>query len=110
MTIIIDENVIGLWYISLNENLDYLGCLTGGEKIQIKYRFRYYDNKDHNPFSEKDEKNWYNGTFANNDKEAAIKKMREVVKAICDIGKHKYTELLMENGDVDKFLVMLISF
>lgn len=58
MSIILDEGTIGIWFVQLTDESDWLLHLGEKEDVfEITYRFRYYvDDKIHDS---NDKKNWY---------------------------------------------------
>lgn len=106
MTIRLDEKTIGIWYIKLSPGSDYLASMRddGDGKMRLDYRFRYY--KDANAFDSEDEKSWYTGTTKST-REEALESIRRIISVMETISGNRGAELLIENGDVQKFLVEL---
>lgn len=100
----IDENTVGIWFVSVSDTQDWLGTLVdlGNGQLKIEYRHRYYDEKDPNndAFSGKDRKSWYSAQ-TKMPREEAIEVMRLLVRVM----PGKSYELLMgPDRNVDEFL------
>jgi len=84
MSIILDENLIAIWYASLDEESDYLQSLSRTDNgWDLTYRFRYYNSPD--PWDKEDTKNWYSGKLSNKDKTESevietLSKVFEIIK------------------------------
>lgn len=82
------DNTIGVWFAVLPNNsgdwMAHLETLPDG-KLQMKYRFRYYDKEDpdNDPFSGKDRKVWMKGVTDKTEEEAidAIHLMMKMMTA-----------------------------
>lgn len=76
MSIIFDENTVGVWYVAFPGKDWMAGVTREGDGFLLQYRFRYYhDPLD--PWDGKDEKSWYSGTLTGA-REVVIDKMREM--------------------------------
>ena len=106
MTMTLDENTVGIWYISLSEDEDWLMTVNQTkDEYTMKYRFRYYE--DDSCFDSNDRKSWYSGVMPK-DKitlEELIEKMRVTVTMMGKMrGVEDYYELLMGDGNLKQFM------
>jgi hypothetical protein len=105
--VILDANVIGMWYIQISPTSDWFGSLrkTDDDIITLEYRFRYYDEDDpgNDPFSDKDTKNWYTLTTSV-PPGVAICGVRMISATITHATGNKLHEILMHDGDVERFI------
>jgi hypothetical protein len=73
MSIEIDENIMGIWYVKLSSDLDLmLALLRDGKGYKIKGRTRQYDSPT-DPWDGKDRKRWFGGSFVAADDDTALK-------------------------------------
>jgi hypothetical protein len=102
--ITIDENIVGIWYVSTLPNQDWMAGLSELEaekKYKLVYRFRYY--KDDKVFESKDTKSWYEGAVTGT-RHYCIAAIRMVAKGLDAAGQNKGVyELLNDDGDMKKF-------
>lgn len=105
----ITENTVGLWYMSLTDTSDWLCCVNkmSDKEYSIRYRFRYY--KDDNAHNSEDVKNWYSVIVKEDSFEKMIEQMRKVATLLGETADTEYDEILMQNGDVDQFMLDLMS-
>jgi len=88
MTIALTENVLGIWFVNLTEDSDWMCALTDADdKWLIEYRFRYYCDDSGDAFDTDDEKNWYTATLdkADTSRETVLRKQTLVYKALRDM-------------------------
>lgn len=111
MSIQVTEDTIGIWYSTIRANdgdgdlLAHLRHLQDG-KIELTLRFRKYDKEDpdNDPFSDKDEKEWY--VFVTDQpKVVAIQQVRATARRT---GNEVY-ELLMQDKNVEQFMDELLK-
>lgn len=113
MTMLINENTIGIWYIHISSNLDWMGYLySDDDKIKMAYRFRHYDetDPDNDAHSGKDRKSWTYGELTNAATvENAIEFMRSAARHLESLsGKLGMSEeVLMTEAGVDDFMKRL---
>lgn len=117
MSMVIDEQTIGLWfqpYMHDDQEGDWLASARKTEKDgkdvwELTYRFRYY--LDAYAHDSKDTKSWYHGFIDMNDTPAD--KLIEQIRTVCtEIGKtdqmhRSFSEILMDENGVDSFLERL---
>ena len=110
MTIAIDENLVGMWYHTINADEyvvgDWLGSLARIEgeddRFLLSYRFRYYEDDKTNEESE-DTKSWYEGILKTHDVDEAITQVRTIVNHFAGMVNAEVTEILVEDGNIEKF-------
>lgn len=84
MSIVIDENLIGVWYAQTGEMQDYLMAVNRcPEGLSIVYRLRQYASLD--PWDEKDTSKWRRMVTADKDEDKAIDTVREMMQAILQL-------------------------
>jgi len=106
----VDENIIGIWFIALDNESDWLASMSKvKDGIKVNYRFRYYNSEDPHPFSGKDKKNFYS-FVAPDDKKKAIKVMRAMAHALNEKGGlEKEPHEIINTGDLDEFIEELVK-
>lgn len=106
------EKLIGMWYVQLTPTSDYMAGLsweseesikTGQGNAKLTYRFRYYDEKNGDPFTGNDKKNWYAGTIAVTDKKDTLKKVQEVISIIA-VAKQTTVDEILNTGGVEQLI------
>lgn len=112
MTIVIDDNLIGIWYTMTGEKDDYLLSLSrrpeGG--LQMCGRTRTYVSDD--PWEENDKKNWHTFITKESDEEKAADVCREMVVGVSRIAvatkrlrePAKIWELMKGKSTLEEFL------
>ena len=78
MSIVIDENILAIWYVCLAEDFDVMFALMrdGEGGYKGNGRTRAYNSKE-DPWDEKDRKLWFGGPIAAPDDDSAVAKTRE---------------------------------
>jgi hypothetical protein len=103
-TVEITDHLVGMWYLPLTDDSDWLCGLTELEsekRYQMKFRFRYY--KDDKAFDSKDERSSY-VTTADCTKAYALATVRHLGNEMLAHGaRGPLDELLMVNGDTRRF-------
>jgi len=89
---VIDKNLIGLWFFGIDDGSDWMGSLSRREdgRLVLDYRFRYGRAED-SPWLFKDKKNWY--TMLLNEKtslERALEISRSLAKLLSTAAKYKH--------------------
>ena len=100
--IIMDEKLVGLWYMQTTEEQDWLLGIREVEpdkKYEVVYRFRYYE--DESVFNSDDRKSWYEGTVSDTRKNVIIK-IREMAKIMNSAAVGKLYEYINDKG-IDDF-------
>ena len=110
MSIELTERTVGIWFMRVNEAVDFMAGLESmpdGE-FKIDYRFRYYDPAVGDPFSpeNKDEKHWYT-VKAKRSRINMIRSVQLLVSRLEAKTGHQCTEILMKNGEVSQFMAEL---
>ena len=101
----LNERVIGMWYIQLTPDQDFLSSLFTTEEGELKgvYRFRYY--KDDKTFHSDDQKNWYSMTITDDTISESVEKFRLVFNKLRHMsGTDEAYEILMDENGVDDFM------
>jgi hypothetical protein len=104
MSIILDEQIVAIWFLATMEGQDWL-CglreLIPDEKYSLTYRFRYY--KDEKAFDSQDEKNWYEAEISGTRNYALliVRDLAKQMKAASMYGEPLYE--FVNNGDFDDF-------
>jgi len=84
MSIVIDDNIVGMWYAVTGEMDDFMMAVSRcDEGLQIIYRHRYYASLD--PWDEKDRKSWHRMITSQKDEAKAIETAREMVGGVVAI-------------------------
>lgn len=110
MSISIDENTIGLWFVNI-PNGDILTTLSrtpDDNNLEIMWRFRYY--RDEKAWDSKDKKHWYRAVGPRQKQEEVISHIRMVCQASAlRAGSHAedYYELLRGSMSVREFMELL---
>lgn len=103
MSIEVTERTVGMWFMNLADDVDFLGGLsTTDAGFKFVYRFRYY--ADPEPWSDDDKKNWYQMNITNRSKTETIQKIQALIHALEERTGRQCDELLMRNGDTQAFL------
>jgi hypothetical protein len=111
MTIELSEKTIGVWYMQVTQDSDFLGAATEvDDGFEITYRFRYY--KDDKTFGSDDRKNWYEWKTSES-KEKVIEIMRGVITRMRqkdgNIPVSDCHELLMNEDGIEEFMEVFTS-
>jgi len=77
MSIVIDENTLGIWYVHLADDLDLMIALMrdGEGGYKVSGRTRQYASPD-DPWDDKDIKRWFSGGIQAGDDADAVAKSR----------------------------------
>ena len=108
MSIDLTDRTIGLWFVQLNKESDWLGSIWAtDEGYGLTYRFRYY--VDDKTFDSKDTKNWYSAEISKDHttEDEIVSHMREVVKLLWVSSGGKRYEIMMGSGGVDELMAEL---
>jgi hypothetical protein len=83
MSIVLDENILGIWYCQLADDYDIMWSLRripeGGYKAVGRTR-KYYTPDD--PWDDKDTKRWFEGPVPGDNDDAAVERSRDFVMKI----------------------------
>lgn len=107
MSMVLDENVIGIWFVNLSSMSDWLGTISLDDNgdYELIYRFRYYvDDKAHDSA---DRKNWTKAIIAKRfgGVTKVIDHMRSVVQQLAKLaGDVSFHEILMTDEGLDDFM------
>lgn len=105
MTIKFDENTVGIWYVQLSDDSDWLASVWMDDgKGKLCYRFRYY--KDDKVFESEDRKNWYD--LETGDTEKLIETVRMLAAGMATGSGVEVYELMM--SDFDSFADFRAAF
>lgn len=109
MTIEITKDTIGIWYMKIGDDQDWMAGLTKVEDgLKLQYRFRYY--KDDKVWDSKDEKRWYEGVL-HHPLETVLPVIRALVRHMReldgDIPEEDCYELMMGDTGLDIFMTRL---
>lgn len=110
MTIEITEHTIGMWFLPLSDDSDYLAALElTPQGVKLTYRFRYHGEVT-NPWApnSNDRKSWYSGVSRTTPEEA-IATVRALIAVLESSSGRQSYELLMHDGDVDRFTAELYA-
>lgn len=111
MSIVIDENIVGIWYAVTGEMDDFMLAISKSpEGIELVYRHRYYASKE-DPWDENDKKSWYRMVTPKKDEQKAIETAREMLSGVVGIamkmkrlpGNGVIYELLRGDSTVEEF-------
>lgn len=107
MSLEIGERTIGMWSVELGHGnwLAHL-ALTGDGKLELTYRFRWY-NDDLIGRDSKDERNFYHAVLRNTSVPEAIAKLREVFETMRDSAHGRGWELLKGERSIEEFASLL---
>jgi hypothetical protein len=95
---VIDEKIVGIWYVRLTETSEWMAALrelVADEKYELVGRFRYY--KDDQVFDSKDEKSWFRGT-ATGTRNYCILGLRETAKSLEALSGRESYEIVNDHG------------
>lgn len=102
MSILVDENLLAIWFMGCGDEFDVLFSLSKNsdkkDHLTITYRFRYY--VDDKVFDSKDIKNWYKVTIAPR-KNSTLKKM--IAEATSVVENLIVAMGLNYNGEIETF-------
>lgn len=108
--IIVDENLIGLWFLPLDKTTDYLCALQRLEdgRFEINYRVRCYDPVDpgNDAHSGRDRKKWWRARGTGTAAEF-LAKVRRIVKTLAYYCGEEASEILMGAGGPEEFCATL---
>jgi len=78
MSIVIDDNILGIWYSTLGPTEDYLMAISRHEGgIKFVYRVRHYNSDSIDPLDDQDDKTWAEFGTNDPDEQKAISAARE---------------------------------
>lgn len=108
MTIEVDENLVGVWFIDLPKHDDWMAGVSelGPNKFKLTWRMRYADPLEPgaNPWENIDRKSWHSGVFTGTRAEA-VDKMMLMGHMLALAANTKLDYVLMNDArDVGKFL------
>lgn len=112
MSIVIDENIIAIWFCDLGPDEDYMMSLSRHEGgIRFIYRVRHHHPDSKDPFDGKDGKDWSAFETGNPDEAKAIDAARSMVKGLVGVAAsmgrvtlpHKIFELVRGASTVEEF-------
>ena len=118
MSIVIDDNILAIWYSTLGETEDYLMAISRHEGgIKFVYRVRHYNSDDIDPLDDKDDKTWAEFGTNDPDEQKAIGAAREMVKGLIGLAAglgrvrlpHKIYELVRGDDSVEQFAKKLMA-
>ena len=93
MSILLDEKVIGVWYLEPDPNMNVLMSahhVEDSTDIIFYRRYRYYDgDQDKDAFDDGDTKEWYSNQVKGIDAEKAISLSRTIMEAMLTMGTNK---------------------
>ena len=109
MTIESTKDTIGIWYIKIGDDQDWMAGLTKVEDgLMLQYRFRHY--KDDKVWDSKDEKSWYEGVL-HHPLETVLPVIRALVEHMREldgeIPEEDCYELMMGDSGLDIFMTRL---
>jgi hypothetical protein len=116
MSIVLDENIVGIWYALTGEKDDFMLAISKcAEGLELVYRHRYYASDD--PWDERDKKSWYRMVTKKNDVQHAIETAREMVQGVAMIAVKmgrlmppaQVFELVRGDKSVEDFAEVLMS-
>ena len=109
MTIKLDNDTIGVWFLRVAHDQDFTGALAPVESgLELTYRFRYYRGDQSKQFEEsEDVLNFYKVTMPGHDRDQGIAKVREILNMLLE--KRGHPELgpiyeVINDGDMDAFI------
>ena len=117
MSIVVDENLIGVWYAVTGESQDYMMAITRcDEGIALTYRVRDYASKE-DPWDGRDRKKWTRMVTPNTDEELAIDTARTMMTGLIQLSLNmgmidppgRIYELIRENKTPEEFGRWLMS-
>lgn len=103
MSMDLSENTVGVWFIALTSEQDFLLTITDlcDGKFDITYRFRYYNGPD--AWDNADVKHWYT-MIAPDTREGVIGVVKAMVSALAAKAKTEIVYEIINNGDFDNFM------
>lgn len=109
MTMIINEQTIGMWNVALGERGNWLAHLARDDKgIVLTYRFRWY--RDDKTYDSGDKKNWYRAESKTMNASQGIEVMRRTFNEIMAASaRNKGWELLRGERSMDDFMTELFK-
>jgi hypothetical protein len=111
MSIVIDENIVGIWYAMTGEMEDFMLAISKcPDGLEMVYRHRYYASKE-DPWDENDKKSWYRMVAGQQDEQKAIDTARDMLAGVVAIamkmkriqGNGVIYELLRGDATVEEF-------
>jgi hypothetical protein len=117
MSIVIDENIVGIWYAMTGDMEDFMLAISRcPDGLELVYRHRYYASKE-DPWDEKDRKSWYRMVTSQPDEQKAVETARQMLIGVVMIaqkmgkvtGKPEIFELVRGDASVEKFADALRS-
>jgi hypothetical protein len=123
MTMVIDEKTLGIWFVPIKPNAmssgegDWLGSLRKeDDHYEMKFRYRWYDPAQPDPWAGGDRKTWYNVRLNHTNPDDAIMSARLMVKVVLDAQSYggvtdlpESTELLMDERGHENLLERLLE-
>ena len=105
MSIVIDETLVGMWYILFATGNDWLGAVSrcGDGTYELNYRHRYYRD-DLTTSDSQDVKHWYTVKTEGGNDEQVITWVRTTTQTLAEALGTEVTEILVHDGDVEAFL------
>lgn len=95
----LSDKIVAIWFLQLDEEADFMGCLEREEEdyFTLSFRFRYYvvEGPD---FSGWDEKNWYKGDY-HGTKEKAIEAVEVAIKNLEKTTGNKADRIMASTGE-----------
>jgi len=103
MTIELSERTVGIWFIQLQPNQDWLASVYTTKEGEVKgtYRFRYY--VDEKSFGSEDRKSWYS-LNTNESVSQVLAVFREIYNTMSDVSGGEHYEILMDETGIDGFM------
>lgn len=104
MSIELNENTVGIWYVSM-DGMDWMAHIAEeDETFELTYRHRYYE--DDKNFDSDDRKSWYSGSIKKPEttKKEIIGTMDNMCKMMEKIQDGVPYRLLMEGKTFDEFV------
>ena len=103
------EATVGIWFVSVNEEQDWMAALNdGGDKWELTYRHRYYTDKEQEGFFNNDKKNWYQMSLQKENHPTAISAcvvVRQAAAQLAAMGNHDafVDELRRDDKTMEEF-------
>lgn len=102
MAININDNIVGMWFMSLTPMSDYLAGLSrDGTAFRLLFRFRYY--KDDKAWDSKDEKSWHEVRITERTEAQVIEVVRAINKRMFALGAIEQWEVLRGTRTPEEF-------
>ena len=103
----ITAKTVGIWFVKIDEESDWMGALTQtdelGHEFEFEYRFRYYRGDPSKTFEEsEDKKNWYGMTAKGTTRSTMLEKIRQGANEMAVAAGTELEEVL-NDGAFDEF-------